>query len=69
VSKELKTYEFWYDEVYTYKAWIQAESQEQADELINQVEMADLDINALPGFTNKDKGYTLTIGMLKEETR
>lgn len=66
---ELKTYEFWYDEVYTYKAWIQAESQEQADELINQVEMADLDINALPGFINKDKGYTLTIGMLTEETR
>jgi hypothetical protein len=63
-----KTFEFWYDEVYTYKAWIEADSQEEADELINQVESGDLDINALPKFQNKDKGYTLTIGQLTEET-
>lgn len=66
---ELKTYEFWYDETYTYKAWIQAESQEQAELFIEQVEEGELDINAIPGFINKDKGYTLAIGRPTEETR
>lgn len=61
-----KTFEFWYDETYTYKAWIEADSQEEADLLIEQVEEGELEITDLPKFQNKDKGYTLTIGMLKE---
>lgn len=61
-----KTFEFWYDETYTYKAWIEADSQEEADELINQVEMSEMEITDLPKFQNKDKGYTLTVGMLQE---
>lgn len=64
-----KRYEFWYDETYTYKAWIEADSAEEASELVNQVEFGELDINALPAFVNKDKGYTLTFGDLIEEAK
>jgi hypothetical protein len=63
----MATFEFWYDETYTYKAWIEADSQEEADEFINQVEMSELEITDLPKFVNKDKGYTLTIGALVKE--
>lgn len=62
----MATYEFWYDETYTHKAWIEADSQEEADELINRVEESEIEIVDLPKFRNKDKNYTLTIGMLQE---
>lgn len=63
-----KTFEFWYDETYTYKAWIEADSEEEAYELINQVEMSEIEITDLPKFQNKDKGYTLTFDVLVKES-
>jgi hypothetical protein len=63
----MAVYEFWYDETYTYKAWIEADSQEEADALIEQVEGGELEITDLPKFQNKDKGYELTIGALMKE--
>jgi len=65
----MATFEVWYEETYTFKAWFEADSAEEASELINQVEFAELDINALPKFVSKDKGYTLTFGDLIEEAK
>jgi len=63
----MATFEFWYDESYTYKAWIEADSQEEADELINRVEDGEIELTDLPKFQNKDKGYTLTVDSLIKE--
>jgi putative SOS response-associated peptidase YedK len=64
----MATFEFWYDETYTFKAWFEAESQEEADALIEQVEEGELEITELPKFVNKDKGYELAIGAVSEVT-
>lgn len=62
----MATFEFWYDETYTFKAWFEADSQEEADLLIEQVQEGELEIDELPKFVNKDKGYELAIGAVKE---
>ena len=54
-------FSFWYDETYTYKGYITADSREEALKLIEQVELGEMSINDMPGFTCKDKGYTLEI--------
>jgi hypothetical protein len=59
-------YEFWYSESYDYKAWFTAENQDEANALLEKVENGDLDINALPNFQNKDKGYELQLGLAEE---
>lgn len=51
----------WYDETYTYKMGFEAETKEEALELIQAVYQGDLDINELPGFWSKDKGYQIDI--------
>jgi hypothetical protein len=53
----MKTYTFWYSETYTYKAGFQAESLEEAKKLLNDVFDGERDINTLPEFWFKDKGY------------
>lgn len=65
----MAVYEVWYDETYTFKAWFEADSAEEASELVNQVEFGELEITDLPAFVNKDKGYTLTFGDLIEEAK
>jgi hypothetical protein len=59
-------YEFWYDETYTFKAWFEADTEEQAIKLISEVENGELDITELPDFENKDKNYELLIDGLTE---
>jgi len=54
-------FSFWYDETYTYKGYITADSREEALKLIEQVELGEIRINDMPGFTCKDKGYTFEI--------
>lgn len=62
----MPTYEFWYDETYTFKAWFEADTEEQARELVSEVENGNLDITELPDFQNKDKNYELLIDGLTE---
>ena len=54
-------YELWYSESYTYKAWFKADSKEQAIELLEKVQEGDIQIEDLPHFGKKDKGYELDI--------
>lgn len=53
----MPTYEFWYSETYTNKGWFTADSLPDAKRLIAEVEDGELDINDLPSFGYKDKGY------------
>jgi hypothetical protein len=55
----MATFEFWYDETYTYKAWFTADNEEQAMEMLEKVEQGEADITELPNFGNKDKSYEL----------
>ena len=55
-------FEFWYSETYDYKGWFEADSQEEADRLLDLVNEGELDITELAKFGNKDKGYTLETG-------
>jgi hypothetical protein len=58
----METYEIWYDEVYTYKAWFTADSKEQAQELLERVESGEIEIDSLDNFVSKDKGHEIQIG-------
>jgi hypothetical protein len=62
----MPTYEFWYDETNTFKAWFTADNEEQARELVSEVEDGNVDITELPDFQNKDKNYELRIDGLTE---
>jgi hypothetical protein len=62
----MPTYEFWYDETNTYKAWITADSLEQAKELVNKVQDGNLEMEDLPGFENRSKAYELLIDTVEE---
>ena len=54
----MKTYTFWYTESYTYKGGFEAESLEQAQELLAKVfDDGELNFEDLPEFWSKDKGY------------
>ena len=59
----MPTFEFWYSETYDFKGWFTAETQEQADELLNQLELGEIEIGYLPNFASKDKGYTCETGI------
>jgi SepF-like predicted cell division protein (DUF552 family) len=64
----MPSYEFWYDETNTFKAWFEADNLEQAKELVSKVQDGELDITDLPEFQNKDKNYELLIDHLTELT-
>jgi hypothetical protein len=57
----MPSYEFWYNEEYTYKAWFTAENKEEAERLMALVDEGELDLDALPEFGKKDKGYEINI--------
>jgi hypothetical protein len=56
----MPTFEFWYDETYTYKAWFDAENLEEAKKLLDKVTDGEINIDQLPEFGNKDKGYKVS---------
>ena len=62
----MPVYEFWYDETNTFKAWITADSLEQAEELVNKVQDGNLEMEDLPGFENRSKAYELLIDTVEE---
>lgn len=53
----MKTYTFWYNETHTYKGGFHAKSLEEAKELLRKAFNNDIDMNDLPDFWYKDKGY------------
>lgn len=57
----MPTYEFWYDETTTYKAWFDAENLEEAEKLLDRVQDGEMNIDDLPEFGNKDKGYEVAL--------
>lgn len=57
----MKEFTFWYSETYTYKGWFVAESEEQARELLSEVQDGELDMSTLAKFGFKDKAYELEI--------
>ena len=63
----MPTYEFWYNEEYTYKAWFQAENKEEAEKLMALVDEGELDIDELPEFGKKDKNYEINIDPITGE--
>jgi hypothetical protein len=62
----MPTYEFWYNETYTYKAWFTAEDKDQALKMIESVEQGNLDIEDLPEFGKKDKNYEIELDAIEE---
>lgn len=62
-----KQYTFWYDEIYTYKAWFEAKDDAEAQRLYDKVFMGEMDIEDLPGFGKKDKEYQVDLGELEND--
>lgn len=59
-------FEFWYDEAYTFKGWLEADSLDEAQRLAEQAEWGELDIKDLPGFASKQVSYELNIDHIEE---
>jgi hypothetical protein len=53
---------FWYDETTTKKAWFEADSKEQAIELLQQAQAGKIYLDELPNYGEKEKGYDSMIG-------
>ena len=62
----MPTYEFWYDETNTYKAWITASNLEEAKELLDLAQEGTTSLQDLPGFQNRSKAYELLIDTVEE---
>jgi len=56
-------YTFWYTEEVTYKAGFEAESPEQAKELLEGIQSGEAYVDDLPEFWNKHKDGSLYIGI------
>lgn len=54
-------FEIWYSESTTYKAWFEAESKEAAQKMLEDVREGDAQLEELPNFENRDKGYELDL--------
>lgn len=62
----MPTYEFWYDETYTYKATFTADNLEEAEELFESVNDGSIAPDDLPNVFLKDKNYTLQTDEMTE---
>jgi hypothetical protein len=60
-------YTFWFSETYTNKGWFDAESKEQAKDLLNKLELGEITFDDLEGWGYKDKGYDLDIDTVSIE--
>jgi hypothetical protein len=59
----MPTYEFWYTEEVIYKAGFEAESYEQAEGLLIELQNGVIATTELPEFGNTIKGSELQIGL------
>jgi hypothetical protein len=55
-------------ETYTYQVWFEADSLEQAEALLEQVEESEIEITDLPAFLSKDKGYAFEATTVSKES-
>lgn len=63
----MTTFEFWYSETYTFKGFFEADSQAEADEMLEDVrEGRGLMGDILPNFSYGDKGYEIELDNAKE---
>jgi len=54
----MPTYEFWYSETDTFKAWFDAKNIREAEKLLEQVfETGEKGLGDLPNFDNNSKDY------------
>lgn len=53
----MPTYEFWYSETDTFKAWFDAKNIRQAEKLLKEVFEGDKVFGDLPNFDNNSKDY------------
>ena len=63
----MPTYEFWYDETYTYKATFTADTDEEAERLFESVREGEISPDDIPDVFIKDKNYTLEMDTLNKE--
>lgn len=57
----MATYEFWYNEVETFKGYFEAETPEEAQELLGKVSQGLMDTTDLEGWDTRAKDYQLEI--------
>lgn len=62
-----KRYAVWIDEVVTKKVWFVADSVDEAEELVRQVEEGELDVTALPAYDFKVKEDSISFGFVEED--
>jgi len=53
----MPTYEFWYSETDTFKAWFDARNIKQAEKLLKEVFEGNKSVGDLPNFENNSKNY------------
>lgn len=59
----MATYEIWYNEVETFKAYFEAETEEEARELIEKVRDGIIDYTDIEGWESRAKDYSLDVGL------
>ena len=59
----MATYEIWYNEVETFKAYFEAETEEEARELMSNVENGIIDYTDIEGWESRAKDYHLDVGL------
>ena len=64
----MPSYEFWYDETYTYKAYFEADNLEEAEKLYESAREGEIAPTDIPNVFVKDKNYTLEMDNLEEIT-
>jgi hypothetical protein len=62
----MPTFEFWYDETYTYKATFDAENLEEAEKLYESVREGEIAPEDIPDVFIKDKHYQLDAAGLEQ---
>ena len=60
----MPTYEFWYDETTTYKAWFEADDNAHARGLLRMVESGELHPQDIDTVSFKEKGYEIGVDMV-----
>lgn len=59
----MATYEIWYNEVETFKAYFEAETEEEARELMSNVENGIIDYTDIEGWDSRGKDYHLDVDL------
>ena len=63
-----RTYVFWYSTEQVYKAWFTANSEEEAEELLDKLQKREISMDDLPDFENsiKEENFDVATDTLEE---